>query len=377
MQASTLTDCLIYDDANLGIGTTKPFNEFCLRHYSANVDGLMFDNPEEIRSWKIRDRVKDTNWGLYYATAISVPLADLGIDLLGTKKEMSMMGTATSGNGTIRNTNTSIQLLRVQGSETDVQMNVPTRTRTLIALQHASGIQNGTCNYKITAFDFAVAGTTLSEHLSSPSDSVPFEFWKLLQRLYDHRHTPSLAKWEPHSIFDYLSSKDCQVPSDGFVRLDIHGEAAKRCKPTNVQPTKINWRAFHYYDSLRKLWKHVQQKPETCMTLSEAANIAAMERTHFSKFFRSKVGTGFKYWEDVRKIERAKQLFDASDISVTNACLDAGFKDLTTFERTFKRITGVSPSQYKRAAAVGALKVEYPKNCRKSPQKCRVTTMGF
>ncbi len=115
--------------------------------------------------------------------------------------------------------------------------------------------------------------------------------------------------------------------------------------------SKINWKAFAYYAPLIKIEAYVRQHPDTSLTLMQAASIAGMESTHFSKFFRKKTGVRFKYWEDLRKVERAVSLFETNDISVTEAALKVGFNDLTTFERAFKRIKQKTPREYKRHLA--------------------------
>src|SRR5437763_15090930 len=93
----------------------------------------------------------------------------------------------------------------------------------------------------------------------------------------------------------------------------------------NEEARKINWKAFEYYRALEKIHTYIRQQPDTSLTLTEAAAIAGMEATHFSKFFHKKTGVCFKYWEDLRKVERAIALFEATDISVTEAALKAGF----------------------------------------------------
>jgi AraC-like DNA-binding protein len=110
----------------------------------------------------------------------------------------------------------------------------------------------------------------------------------------------------------------------------------------------INWQAFEYYPTLKKVKTYVVEHPESSLTLTEAARIAAMESTRFSKFFHQRTGVSFKYWETLRKVERAVSFFDTTYASVTEAALHAGFNDLTTFERAFKRIKGITPRQYRK-----------------------------
>jgi AraC-like DNA-binding protein len=111
---------------------------------------------------------------------------------------------------------------------------------------------------------------------------------------------------------------------------------------------EINWRAFDYHVSLKKLLLHLEVNPDAALDLKSAAAIASMESTHFSKFFAKKTGINFKRWNDLRRVERAKRSFAASDVSVTDVAFNLGFQDVGTFGRTFKRITGITPREFKR-----------------------------
>lgn len=111
-------------------------------------------------------------------------------------------------------------------------------------------------------------------------------------------------------------------------------------------------RAFEYYPQLKRLSEFMRQNPERRVSLAQAANIASMTPNYFSRFFHEKAGIRFKCWTDLVAVERAKCLFDASDISVTDAAMQTGFNDLSTFERTFKRIAGMTPRTYRRTQVV-------------------------
>ncbi|HEV8481913.1 MAG TPA: AraC family transcriptional regulator [Blastocatellia bacterium] len=120
------------------------------------------------------------------------------------------------------------------------------------------------------------------------------------------------------------------------------------CHVAKCSDLTINHKAFQYYPALKKIKTYVERYPERPLTLRKAATIAAMEATHFSKFFHRKIGVSFKHWETVRRVELAISFFDTVQTSVLEAALKAGFNDLTTFERAFKRIKGITPRDYKK-----------------------------
>ena len=106
--------------------------------------------------------------------------------------------------------------------------------------------------------------------------------------------------------------------------------------------------AFTYYPRLKKLKNHVDQHFADKISLSVAAEVTGMERKYFSAFFREKTGVCFKDWVAQVRIGRALDMLRAQDVSITCTAFSVGFQDLRTFERTFKRCTGMTPSAYKR-----------------------------
>jgi two-component system response regulator YesN len=112
----------------------------------------------------------------------------------------------------------------------------------------------------------------------------------------------------------------------------------------------INWRAFRYYSALNKVRSHWSQHPDEGFSLTEAADIAAMTPTYFSRFFRHTTGVTFKYWIDLMRVRYAASLIRRSNKTVIEVLSECGFKDPTTFTRTFRRITGLTPIDFKRAS---------------------------
>jgi|SRR5215471_10491694 len=110
----------------------------------------------------------------------------------------------------------------------------------------------------------------------------------------------------------------------------------------------IDWSAFEYYPPLQRVRAHFIANPSQALTLLQAASIAAMAPTSFSRFFRCKTGITFKYWMDYIRVNRAYMLLCSSDITVLHASTMCGFSDVTTFARTFRRIHGSTPIEFKR-----------------------------
>jgi two-component system, response regulator YesN len=102
-----------------------------------------------------------------------------------------------------------------------------------------------------------------------------------------------------------------------------------------------------YYPALKRVDEFVHQHPSQQIRLADAARVACMERKYFSAFFREKTAVRFREWIALIRIERAMNLMRGQDQPVTRIGLAVGYKDVRTFERAFKRLTGTTPRDFR------------------------------
>ena len=81
--------------------------------------------------------------------------------------------------------------------------------------------------------------------------------------------------------------------------------------------------------------------------LNKAAQVAHLDAKYFSTYFRQKTGIRFKDWLAQERVGRAKAMMERRDHSVTEIAFAVGFRDLRTFQRSFKRHTGLTPTAYR------------------------------
>jgi AraC-like DNA-binding protein len=84
------------------------------------------------------------------------------------------------------------------------------------------------------------------------------------------------------------------------------------------------------------------------VTLDEMAQVACLSPNHFLRTFRQAFRQSPHQYLTALRLERAKQLLAATDLSVTDISFAVGFASLGSFSWLFTRRVGMSPESYRR-----------------------------
>ena len=82
-------------------------------------------------------------------------------------------------------------------------------------------------------------------------------------------------------------------------------------------------------------------------TVARLARVSGVSQAHFARAFRDAFGLPPHRYLLTRRIERATALLRGSDAPILEIALDAGWRSLGTFGRTFRDVTGESPSDFR------------------------------
>lgn len=95
----------------------------------------------------------------------------------------------------------------------------------------------------------------------------------------------------------------------------------------------------------------IEADADRAISVEDLASATATSPYHFLRSFRAVAGmTPYQYLLRTR-LQRAAVRLRASDEPVSAIAFDAGFGDLSTFNRRFRRIMGATPSDYRRRAS--------------------------
>jgi AraC-like DNA-binding protein/mannose-6-phosphate isomerase-like protein (cupin superfamily) len=96
-------------------------------------------------------------------------------------------------------------------------------------------------------------------------------------------------------------------------------------------------------EALSYLERNIQQE----VKLDKLASIAHMSRRSFLRVFQSATGTAPLAWLIEQRITRACAMLRHTDKRITEIAFEVGFNDSNYFTRQFRKVTGLSPRDYR------------------------------
>jgi AraC family transcriptional regulator len=100
-----------------------------------------------------------------------------------------------------------------------------------------------------------------------------------------------------------------------------------------------------------KLTQHIDEHLAENISLSALAELVQLSPYHFSRAFKQSFGLPPHRYLISRRIEHAKSLLADRKRSVTEIGFDIGFSEASAFATAFRKVTGETPTDYRRSLA--------------------------
>lgn len=167
------------------------------------------------------------------------------------------------------------------------------------------------------------------------------------------RMTQKLVKWGMDADLKrieeaYFQSKVLTKEQyEGFVRmlstfaqhLSLIGNAIA-VSETKVEPRTVS-----------KARRYVEEHFDEPITLTKAAKVVNTSVRYFCKVFKNYTGITFVDYLTRLRVEKSKDLLLNPNRRISEAAFEVGFESLTQFNRSFKKHTGMTPTEFRSQGA--------------------------
>ena len=123
-----------------------------------------------------------------------------------------------------------------------------------------------------------------------------------------------------------------------FARLFPAPQSSERCENERLGGEE-RWRALTAY---------IDAHCFETITLAELAAMAGLSQSRFGRLFKASMGVSPLRWHMIRRIRRVQELLLLEHVELKDAAAIAGFADQAHLTRSFKSVTGQTPSEWLR-----------------------------
>ena len=99
----------------------------------------------------------------------------------------------------------------------------------------------------------------------------------------------------------------------------------------------------------RRVQEIIQDGLSRPLRIEELARACELSLSYFSRAFRSSTGEPPHHWLLGKRVEKAKNLLQVTELQLAEIAVDCGFSDQSHFNRTFAKFTGLAPGRWRNA----------------------------
>jgi two-component system response regulator YesN len=132
---------------------------------------------------------------------------------------------------------------------------------------------------------------------------------------------------------------------ESLIMLDGVGSLLKEEMELSAQQSGQDGEQILRVIDRAKTW--IKERYHQELSMEQAADYVNLNPFYFSKLFKKHVGETFIDYLTRLRINKAKDLISREELSLKEVCYEVGYNDPNYFSRVFKKVTGISPSEYR------------------------------
>lgn len=100
-------------------------------------------------------------------------------------------------------------------------------------------------------------------------------------------------------------------------------------------------------NTVKRALEFIHGRYKSPLSLQETADAVGINAAYLSYLFKQEMGIGFSNYLQECRMECAKELLERTNYKVKDVAAEAGFQDYHYFSKTFKKVNGCSPAEYR------------------------------
>ena len=100
-------------------------------------------------------------------------------------------------------------------------------------------------------------------------------------------------------------------------------------------------------DAVEQAQRYLREHIGTRVSVAELAALTQLSSSHFAALFRRTTGAGVLQYQTRLRMARARELLDTTDLAIAEIARTLGYPDPFYFSRRFRRVHGVTASEYR------------------------------
>lgn len=125
------------------------------------------------------------------------------------------------------------------------------------------------------------------------------------------------------------------------------------------EKAKDSSRRSRMLEEFQELLDYIDNHCAEDLTLEHAASMMHFSPSHFSKTFKKLMGMNYVTYVNMVRIERSIQMLSTNQYRMIDIALECGFSNIRSFNRTFKEITGYTPTEFSAQVDPDVYKTTY------------------
>ena len=99
---------------------------------------------------------------------------------------------------------------------------------------------------------------------------------------------------------------------------------------------------------LAPVFRYIERNLSRPISRDELAREASFAPSYLSAVFRTATGCTIPQYINVRRVRMAQELLRGKPVAIAAVAAQVGFRDVSHFNRVFKRLVGATPREYRR-----------------------------